>query len=364
MPSARDKRLTLEQSQLLTRARTMGAGAVIAIYLEDAELLRLTAVIVRDINQAIPQAWGITLPSGAQGYYDLPLAWFQETAAGADFTAAYLACVETVPDFETYLKCLCEIHKRRRKYERILSAQPIPTMAQIAPRALLEYGIIAAPALSSWMTWKKWFYDIDNRAAQETGYLFEPILAAALGGQPFGARSSPIRRRGDLTKGRQVDCVVGRAAYEFKLRVTIAASGQGRFTEELEFARDCQAVGYTPVLLVLDPTPSFRLSDLSAEYTRVGGEAYIGDAAWKHLEDQAGATMATFIETYVRRPIADVDAHASELLNICMRSETTESAFLVELFGRQGDTYRWRIPRQEDQALVVEDEADASDEGG
>jgi hypothetical protein len=31
----------------------------------------------------------------------------------------------------------------------------------------------------------EWLYDIDNRSAQETGYLFEPILAAAIGGIPY-----------------------------------------------------------------------------------------------------------------------------------------------------------------------------------
>lgn len=58
--------------------------------------------------------------------------------------------------------------------------------------------------------------------------LFEPILAAALGGVPFPAKKSPVKRAEDPTKGRQVDCVVDRDAYEFKIRVTIAASGQGR----------------------------------------------------------------------------------------------------------------------------------------
>ncbi|HVA90743.1 MAG TPA: restriction endonuclease [Chloroflexota bacterium] len=325
-------------------------------------MIRLTAVIMKDVNQDIPADLRINFPDGAAGYYDIPLAWFQDIQEKADFVTLYLHCPRSIPDFNTYFKCLCEIHKRRRKYERILSAQPLPKTAQISPRALLEFGIISAPALSSWMTWKKWFYDIDNRAAQETGYLFEPILAASLGGAAYGARNSPIRRRGDAKKGRQVDCVVDRLAYEFKLRVTIAASGQGRFSEELEFAQDCQAAGYKPVLLVLDPTPSHRLDDLSAEYARVDGEAYIGNAAWKHLEEQAGVTMATFVEKYVRRPIAEVDAHASELLNLCVRNLATESAFTVQLFNAQGDDYQWRISRQEDQALTLSDEEGSGDD--
>jgi hypothetical protein len=103
--------------------------------------------------------------------------------------------------------------------------------------------------------------DIDNRSAQETGYLFEPILAAAISGIPFAAAKSPIKRTDNPRQGRQVDCLDGKLAYEFKMRVTIAASGQGRFQEELAFARDCYHSGYIPVLLVLDPTPSARSKD-------------------------------------------------------------------------------------------------------
>ncbi|NJM72026.1 MAG: hypothetical protein HC862_18580 [Scytonema sp. RU_4_4] len=226
-------------------------------------------------------------------------------------------------------------------------------MLQISPRTLLEFGIIASRALASWMVWKKWFYDIDNRAAQETGYLFEPILASALGGVPCGARNSPIRRRSDPKKGRQVDCIVDKTAYEFKLRVTIAASGQGRFVEELDFAEDCRNSGFSPVLLVLDPTPSGRLEELSQEYERVEGQTYIGDKAWQHLEEQAGATMGTFVEKYVRRPIAEIDTYASNLLNLSISKLSSESAFAVEL-SNERENFSWRINRKEDQTLADE----------
>ena len=237
---------------------------------------------------------------GSWEYYDFPIECFTREVRGSEFLPLYERCLQLIPDFQTYFKCVCELHKRRRKYEMILQAQPLPTSLQVAPRSLLEFGILATPALASWLTWRKWFYDIDNRAAQETGYLFEPILANALGGTPYGSRTSPVRRRNDERKGRQVDCVVGTDAYEFKLRVTIAASGQGRFGEELDFAKDCVASGLRPILLVLDPTPSHRLDDLSAAFRAVGGEAHIGSAAWEHIEARSGPTMATFVEKYVR----------------------------------------------------------------
>ncbi|NMG09337.1 ApaLI family restriction endonuclease [Brasilonema sp. UFV-L1] len=350
--NSRDKRLTLEMSQLITRARTMGLATAIPIYLDDSELIRLVTIILNDLNKTLPPEVYL-LPQKVGNYYDLPLDWFKEPMHEADFTKIYLSCTQVVQDFDTYFKCLCEIHKRRRKYERILSAQPLPTMLQISPRTLLEFGIIASPALASWMVCKKWFYDIDNRAAQETGYLFEPILASALGGVSCSARNSPIRRRSDPKKGRQVDCIVDKTAYEFKLRVTIAASGQGRFAQELDFAEDCRNSGFSPVLLVLDPTPSARLEELSKEYERVEGQTYIGDKAWQHIEEQAGATMGTFVEKYVRRPIAEIDTYASNLLNLSISKLSSESAFAVELSNEQ-ESFSWRINRKEDQTLADE----------
>ena len=39
-----------------------------------------------------------------------------------------------------YLKNLCDLYRRRYKYEHILKSQPFPNADQIAPRSLLEYG--------------------------------------------------------------------------------------------------------------------------------------------------------------------------------------------------------------------------------
>jgi hypothetical protein len=263
----------------------------------------------------------------------------------------YLRCAEKIENFDTYFKHMCNLHKRRRKFEMILSAQPVPTMLQVSPRALLEFGVVATPALASWLMWRKWLYDIDNRAAQETGYLFEPILASALGGEPFGAKKSPVKRARDKSKGRQVDCIAGRNAYEFKLRVTIAASGQGRFGEELDFASDCKASGFVPLLLVLDPTPSSRLTELSAAFAEYGGKAYIGDAAWEHIEQKAGPVMATFVEKYVRRPIAALDQHAIELLDLNVTATSDRSVFIFKL-GKGADAYQWSVKRSENQELA------------
>lgn len=212
------------------------------------------------------------------------------------------------PDY-LYLSNLAMLYRRRAKYFRILRQQPFPSADQIGPRCLLEYGRCDDSLLFSWMTWRKLAFDLDNRSAQETGYLFEPILASCLGGEPRGAKNSVVPRlddNGRPTKdGRQVDCYVEetQTVYELKMRMTIAASGQGRFSEELSFPREAAAAGLTPVLVVFDPTPSSRLTELETAYRKAGGTSATGDAAWNLLKTSAEDGMATFIDKYIEPPI-------------------------------------------------------------
>jgi len=234
--------------------------------------------------------------------------------------------VEINRDIVTYFVCLCSLVKARLKYKKILQAQPIPTAEQIGPRALINYGDFSSSALSSFLLWRKWIFDIDNRAAQETGYLFEPIIANAIGGVPAGSRNSPIRRHSDTNKGRQVDCIAGKLAYEIKMRVTIAASGQGRWQEELDFPNDCKNSGYKPVLVVFDSTTNPKLTELINSFKAAGGMSFVGDKAWEHLESKAGKTMAIFIEKYIRKPINETLENLSDDLIAPMT---------LEMYGNQ-----------------------------
>jgi len=225
---------------------------------------------------------------------------------GHDCKALFTHLVSVSTDADVYFACLATLHKARLKYERILSTQPIPTLEQVGPRGLLQYGKLSGEALAGFLFWRKWFFDIDNRAGQETGYLFEPIIAYAMGGTPAPASKSPVRRAGDPTKGRQVDCLLDDRAYELKIRVTIAASGQGRWQEELDFPVDCRGSGYTPVLVCMDSTPNAKLDMLAEAFRGQDGEVYVGEAAWRHLDEMAGNTMSIFLEKYVRAPIQDL----------------------------------------------------------
>lgn len=219
-----------------------------------------------------------------------------------DSLAEYEKLLTAEPDAETYAACLGRILRARLKYQCVLETQSLPTMDQVGPRSLLQYGTVDDSSLASLLVWRKWVYDIDNRAAQDTGYLFEPILAGAIGGVPYSHRNSPIRRLSG-TGGRQVDAIKDKDAFEFKIRITIAASGQGRWKEELDFPEECENAGYRPVLIVLDPTPNTKLSEISDVYRGHGGVVHTGEEAWDYLRAEAGAVMGTFITKYVEAPI-------------------------------------------------------------
>lgn len=113
------------------------------------------------------------------------------------------------------------------------------------------------------------------------------------------------------------------------------------------------------MLLVLDPTPNSRLSELKAAFERHGGIAFIGDQAWEHLEEQAGTTMATFVERYVRRPIAEVDRCATTLLDLYASVSPDRSTFTFRL-ERDGSLHEWLVGRAEIAALADGDGAESS----
>lgn len=317
--------LDRQDRRLINNARTLGGA--LPVVLSDDELVRLCAVVAIDLDRPDLVTDVTTSDDLRNGYYGMDLTWLRQPVGPAmSLEQTFLLLKQEIPDFTTYFESLCAIHKRRLKFSTILERQALPMMEQIVPRCLLEYGLRPPETLASWLVWRKWLYDIDNRSAQETGYLFEPILASAIGGVPQSATNSPIRRSGNPNQGRQVDCLdsSNKLAYEFKMRVTIAASGQGRFQEELDFAKDCSGSGFTPILLVLDPTPSARLDDLTATYASYGGTTYLGDGAWEHIAQRAGRVMGNFVEKYVRKPLLEVDKSYRELQPIHLTASSNE----------------------------------------
>lgn len=302
-------KLTLAQKTLIEKARNVGSSEM-AVPLSAEVCAYLCGVVVRDLNlgSAIPE-----IPQHLPAFFETwPVSSLALTGIPFEELAAKVFALK--PDSDTYFSCLATLHKSRLKYEQILQRQAFPTFDQVGPRGLLQFGSLPPPELTGMLYWRKWLYDLDNRAAQETGYLFEPILAHAIGGTPVSASRSPVKRHDDRGRGRQVDCVKQKFAYEFKIRVTIAASGQGRWREELQFPLDCVGSGFTPVLVVLDPTPSPKLTDLVKAFHDAGGQTFVGDSAWQHLESQAGPVMGVFLERYVRQPLTALLDDAPEPL--------------------------------------------------
>ena len=290
--------LTQSQRAILAKARSVGSSKQ-GVAIDDEVSAYLVGVIARDLGllSAFPE-----VPSSLPPFFGGNVLDTLRLPA-RDFLGLFERLVGADPNADTYFACLATLHKARLKYERILQTQPVPTIDQVGPRGLLQYGSLHPKALTPFLLWRKWMFDIDNRAGQETGYVFEPIIAYAIGGVPVSASKSPVKRLSDPSKGRQVDCIRDDRAHEFKIRVTSAASGQGRWREELDFPADCGGSGYIPILVVLDPTPNPKLAELRRKFLASGGEVFVGSEAWQYLESLAGPTMSRFLENYVHRPV-------------------------------------------------------------
>jgi hypothetical protein len=346
--------LTLTQQSIINKAKAVG-GSKQGVALDDATCAYLVGVIAQDLGlTAKVEADVRHLPF----FGTMPLESLR--LPGADFRRLFETLVGLDRNAETYFACLATLHKARLKYERILQTQPLPTMDQVGPRGLLQYGCLGSKALTPFLLWRKWIFDIDNRAAQESGYLFQPIIAAAIGGCPVAASKSPVRREANKAKGRQVDCIRDLRAHEIKMRVTIAASGQGRWKEELEFPGDCKASGYVPVLVVLDPTPNPKLAELSAKFRAADGEVYPGDDAWAYLRDQAGPTLTKFLDLYVHAPLQAVLAEApddpEELPDLLLKMG--RERFTASLLGETLAVRRASRPEEASESDALPDDVD------
>jgi hypothetical protein len=310
---------------LFSKARLLETGYP-TVTLNEAELYSIFLIICSDLNWGLSnlglEKEAVALPR--KNYYEIPMEWFSshtKTPNIQELQEVLSKGVDIDSDFGLYFLNLCSFHKRRLKFQKILQHQPKPTMDQVGPRGLLEYGICDNDLLNNWLIWRKWIFDIDNRSGQETGYMFEPILASCLGGEAVGSTNSPVKRVDEngnqRITGRQIDCYIGaeNLAYEFKIRVTIAASGQGRFGEELSFPKECRAAGITPVLIVLDPTSSNRLVELTQVFQSYQGQVYIGEHAWTHLEEKSGQIMSHFIDNYIKPPLKTINSFDTSKLS-------------------------------------------------
>jgi len=194
--------LTQSQRSLVEKTRSVGTAKE-AEPLTDGDCLYLVGAIASDLGiiDKFPELHEQTIPE----FFEVDLK--KRPCISGKFWKEFETLLKYDPNADTFFSCLGTLYKARLKYSNILNVQPIPTMDQVGPRGLLQYGSFPPAALTGLLLWRKWMFDIDNRAGQETGYLFEPIIAFAIGGTPVGSRKSPIRRSKDSSKGRQVDCM-------------------------------------------------------------------------------------------------------------------------------------------------------------
>ena len=115
-----------------------------------------------------------------------------------------------------------------------------------------------------------------------------------------------------------------------QIRVTIAASGQGRWNRELAFPKDCASSNYVPVLVVLDDTKNPKLEELVRVFETAGGKAHLGQAAM--LEDEAGPVMSQFLTRYVRWSLDALIRHASTRLPD-LSARDTGTSLVLEVGG-------------------------------
>ncbi len=326
--------LSKAQSTAFEKVRRQGAGDQ-GISLANCAVRALVALVARDLK--LPPVAGID-PLNDRGFYEIAADELVLAGTASALSAYEALLVAGSSDTDMYFLSLATLHRARLKFANILRLQGTPSLEQVGPRGLLQYGDIKTDALGSLLILRKWMFDIDNRAAQETGYLFEPVIAGAVGGAPVSAKSSPVRRDG-TGPGRQIDCLRGKEAYEIKIRVTIAASGQGRWKEEIAFPADCKASGYKPVLVVFDGTQNPKLSELRNAFIGHGGQAHVGEDAWTHLESEAGSTMGAFIKKYIRAPLDDLIAKTpNDLPEMRLLLQPTSIQIRV-------GTEAWHIPR-------------------
>jgi hypothetical protein len=136
--------LTQAQKSLIERARAVGAGEQ-GVALSDGACAFLVATIARDLGlhrrikgipSDIPDFFSSVHPASLEISSGAFLSWFEQL-------------VSLSPDADTYFACLAKLQRARLKYQRILETQPIPTLEQVGPRGLLQYGHLSGLGLAA-----------------------------------------------------------------------------------------------------------------------------------------------------------------------------------------------------------------------
>ena len=140
----------MTQRSLITKACTAG-GSDLGVSLNDAVCRYLLATIIHDLELEV------TFPDVDQDFppfFGASNLSDRQIAAG-NFLELFERLIAARHDVDTYFFCLATLHKARLKYERILQSQAIPTIDQVGPRGLLQYGSLSPTSLVGLLFWRK-----------------------------------------------------------------------------------------------------------------------------------------------------------------------------------------------------------------
>jgi hypothetical protein len=135
--------LTKTQQAIWEKARAYGSGEQ-AVGLTDEMCAYLVSRIAVDLGLKKDFS---EIPSNLPPFFE---AEDLDSLVVKDVDARMLfeRLVRKNSDADMYFACLATLHKARLKYETILETQPIPTLEQVGPRGLLQYGKLGPAALA------------------------------------------------------------------------------------------------------------------------------------------------------------------------------------------------------------------------
>jgi len=130
--------LTKVHQALVAKVKAVGNSGM-AVPLDDAGCSYLLSLVVHDLG----------LVSAFPELAEVPKPFFGTTPLqslridGVDFLDLFERLVRVKEDADSYFFCLATLDRARLKYEKILQAQPLPTIDQVGPRGLLQFGPLA-----------------------------------------------------------------------------------------------------------------------------------------------------------------------------------------------------------------------------
>ncbi|MCY3870718.1 MAG: hypothetical protein OXG87_14275, partial [Gemmatimonadetes bacterium] len=118
---------------LLSECKVHGSGKA-QVTLEDSEIYALFSIGLRDLGWDFNAIGVEDIEKPDDDYFKIPIKWFNELRFSNVTPKILLDVLERAcainEDFGLYIRNLCALHRRRVKYQRILSAQPLPHMDQ------------------------------------------------------------------------------------------------------------------------------------------------------------------------------------------------------------------------------------------